>query len=152
MEHKDSILVCIYISYIPKVCIWVTVPLYRIVQHSQVAQWSWIHMPMQEMQVWSLGQEDPLKTKWQPTLVFLPGKPHGQRSLVKYNAWGHKRVRDDLVAKQQHTELCSLCLVVSPLWVTVSSVIWKYVSYPIRMLEKWIWNDVGQCIWNLYIL
>ena len=44
--------------------------------------------------------------------------------------------RDDLVAKQQHTELCSLCLVVSPLSVTVSSVIWKYVSYFIRMLEK----------------
>ena len=28
--------------------------------------------------------------KWQPTPVFLPGKPPGQRSLVGYSSWGHK--------------------------------------------------------------
>ena len=28
--------------------------------------------------------------KWQPTSVFLPGKSHGQRSLVGYSPWGHK--------------------------------------------------------------
>ena len=27
---------------------------------------------------------------WQPTLVFLPENPYGQRSLVGYNPWGHK--------------------------------------------------------------
>ena len=27
---------------------------------------------------------------WQPTLVFLPGDCHGQRSLVGYSPWGHK--------------------------------------------------------------
>ena len=27
---------------------------------------------------------------WQPTPVFLPGKFHGQRSLVSYSPWGHK--------------------------------------------------------------
>ena len=37
---------------------------------------------MQTTRVWSLGQEDPLERKWQPTPVFLPGKFHGQRSLV----------------------------------------------------------------------
>ena len=26
----------------------------------------------------------------QPTPVFLPGEPHGQRSLVGYSPWGHK--------------------------------------------------------------
>ena len=26
----------------------------------------------------------------QPTLVFLPGESHGQRSLVGYSAWGRK--------------------------------------------------------------
>ena len=26
--------------------------------------------------------------KWQSTLVFLPGKSHGQRSLVGYSPWG----------------------------------------------------------------
>ena len=28
--------------------------------------------------------------KCQPTLVLLPGKSHGQRSLVGYSPWGHK--------------------------------------------------------------
>ena len=27
---------------------------------------------------------------WQPTPVFLPGEPHGQRSLAGYSPWGHK--------------------------------------------------------------
>ena len=32
-----------------------------------------------------LGREDPLEETWQPTPVFLPGKSHGQRSLVGYS-------------------------------------------------------------------
>ena len=32
----------------------------------------------------------PWRRKWQPTPVILPGKSHGQRSLVGYNPWGHK--------------------------------------------------------------
>ena len=27
---------------------------------------------------------------WQPTPVFLPGKFHGQKSLVGYSPWGRK--------------------------------------------------------------
>ena len=34
----------------------------------------------------------PWRRKWQPTLVFLPGKSHGQRSLVGYSAWGPKEL------------------------------------------------------------
>ena len=45
---------------------------------------------MQETQVLSLGQEDPLRRKWQLTSVFLPGKFHGQRSLVDYSPCGRK--------------------------------------------------------------
>ena len=30
------------------------------------------------------------RRKWQPTLVFLPGKSHGQRSLTGYCPWGSK--------------------------------------------------------------
>ena len=30
------------------------------------------------------------RRKWQPTPVFLPGKSHGQRSLVGYCPWDHK--------------------------------------------------------------
>ena len=47
---------------------------------------------MQEIQVQSLGWEDPLEKKWQPTPVSLPGKSHGWRSLVGYSPWGHKEL------------------------------------------------------------
>ena len=43
-----------------------------------------------EMQVQSLGWEDPGRRAWQPTPVFLPGEPHGDRSLVGYSPWGRK--------------------------------------------------------------
>ena len=43
---------------------------------------------MKETWVWALGWEDPWRRKWQPTLVFLAGKSHGQRSLVGYSPWG----------------------------------------------------------------
>ena len=32
----------------------------------------------------------PWRRKWQPTPVLLPGKFHGQRSLVGYSPWGLK--------------------------------------------------------------
>ena len=32
---------------------------------------------------------------------ILPGKSHGQRNLEGYSPCGHKRVRHDLVIKQQ---------------------------------------------------
>ena len=32
----------------------------------------------------------PWRRAWQPTPVFLPGKSHGQRSLVGYSPWGRK--------------------------------------------------------------
>ena len=40
---------------------------------------------MCETQVQSLGQEDPLEEEMAPTPVFLPGKSHGQMSLVGYS-------------------------------------------------------------------
>ena len=55
----------------------------------------------QEMWVQSLGQEGPLEEAWKPTAVLLPGKSHGQRSLVGYSPRGHKRVGHDLVTKYQ---------------------------------------------------
>ena len=32
------------------------------------------------------------RRKWQPTPVLLPGKSHGQRSIVGYSPWGHKEL------------------------------------------------------------
>ena len=45
---------------------------------------------MQESWVQFLGHEGPLGKGRQPTLVFLPGKSHGQRSLVGCSPCGHK--------------------------------------------------------------
>ena len=41
------------------------------------------------------------RRKRQPTPVFLPGKSHGQRSLVGCSPWGHIREGHDLATKQQ---------------------------------------------------
>ena len=43
---------------------------------------------MQETWVPSPGWEDPLEKEMQPTPGHLPGKSHGQTSLVGYSTWG----------------------------------------------------------------
>ena len=60
-----------------------------------MAQWVKNPPAMQEtqetwVQVQSLGWENPRRRKWQPTPLFLPGKFHGQSSLVGYSPWGRK--------------------------------------------------------------
>ena len=49
--------------------------------------------------VWSLGQEDPLEKGMATTPVILPGKSHGQRSLVGCSPCSQRRVRHDLASK-----------------------------------------------------
>ena len=34
----------------------------------------------------------PQRKKWQTTLLFLPGKFHGQKSLASYSPWGRKKL------------------------------------------------------------
>ena len=48
----------------------------------------------------------PWRRAWQPTPVFLPGKSHGQRSLVGYSPWGHK--------ESDMTEWLTLSLIFHP--------------------------------------
>ena len=45
---------------------------------------------MRDTQVWSLGREDPLEREMAAYSVLLPGKSHGQRSLVGCSPWGRK--------------------------------------------------------------
>jgi len=63
----------------------------------------------QEMQVQSLGQEDPWRKKWQPTPVFLSEKFHGQSGLAGYSPWG---CRESDMTKQlsthKHTKILEL--------------------------------------------
>ena len=47
---------------------------------------------MRGTRVRSLGREDPQEKEMQPTPVLLPGKSHGQGSLVGYSPWGRKEL------------------------------------------------------------
>ena len=42
----------------------------------------------------------PWRRKWQPTPEFLPGKSHGQRSLLGYSLWDCKEL--DMTEHAQH--------------------------------------------------
>ena len=69
----------------------------------QGAQWERIHLPSRRCRFNPWVGKIHWRRKWQPTPVFLPGKPHGQRSLVGYSPSGHKRV--------EHLTPCSVSLV-----------------------------------------
>ena len=56
-------------------------------------------LAMQETQVLSPGWEDPLQEEMAPTPVLLAGKSPGQRILLGYSPWGHKRVGCNLETK-----------------------------------------------------
>ena len=56
---------------------------------------------MQEMQIQSLDGEDPLEKEMATHFSIFAWEIHGQRCLAGYSPWGHKRVRQDLVTKQQ---------------------------------------------------
>ena len=67
----------------------------------------------------------PWRRKWQHTPVFLPGKSHGQRSLVSCSPWGWG-VRHVLVTEKIHTDTNS------DLWISVGNgemeAIWRWGS------------------------
>ena len=79
-----------------------------------MTQWSRFHLPergaslvtqmvkkpMQEIGFDPLVGKIPWRRKGRPTPGFLPGKSHGQRSLVGYSPWSHK-IRHNLATEQQ---------------------------------------------------
>ena len=65
------------------------------------------------------------RRKWQPTLVFLPGKSHRQRSLAGYSPWGSKELWLDLVAGWPHT--CTMLISYISFHLTWST--WSGSSY-----------------------
>ena len=73
-----------------------------------------------------LNEEGPLEGEWQPTVVFLPGKSHGQRSLAGCRPWACNRVGHDLATKQNihiyvwaHTQICIMYYICRPIHVCV---------------------------------
>ena len=60
---------------------------------------------MKETQAPPLGRKIPWRRKWNPTPVFLPGEPYGQRSLAGYSPWGRKE--SVMTERLTHTPLRS---------------------------------------------
>ena len=84
---------------------------------------------MQETQVQSLGQEDPLEKEMAPHSSTLPGKSHGQRSLVGYSPWGRKQ--SDTTERLHfhfHFKLVGECI------CSGERSYWKYL--PVKLLNQ----------------
>ena len=58
---------------------------------------------MQETQVHSLGQEDPLEKEMATHFSVLAWEIPWAEEAWQYSLQGHKRVRQDLATKQQQT-------------------------------------------------
>ena len=114
--------------------------------------WQRTHLPTQETQIPSLGRDDPWRRKWQPTPVFLPGKPHGQRSLAGYSPWGHEGLRHNLAAKITTGLVAHLHMGSS--WITSPALAGGFFSIappgkcrkafnaflPYRKSGRWVWK------------
>ena len=105
---------------------------------------------MQEMQVRSLGREEPPEKEWQPTPVFLTGKFHGQRSMVHYSPWGHKE--SDTTEMTWHTHAHGLSAHVSHEriwlrscwgdWGVVGKIPWRRKCNPLQY--SWLENSMDR--------
>ena len=60
-----------------------------------------LRLPVQEMWVASLSQEDALEKEMAARSSILAWEIPWTESLVGYSPWGHKRVRHGLATKQQ---------------------------------------------------
>ena len=82
-----------------------------------------IYLPMQDTQETQVQfnlwvRKVPWRIKWQPTAVFLPGKSHGQRSLVGYSPWGQKELettqRLSTICKELNNQDIEIHVVIGP--------------------------------------
>ena len=94
----------------PMDCITAGSPVLHYLLGFPVAQMVKNLSAMQETQV----RKIPWRRKWQYTPVFLPGKSHGQRSLVGHSQWGHKELdmTEQLTlmeSAQTHVQLSQWC-------------------------------------------
>ena len=83
-----------------------------------------------ETWVWSLGQEDLWRREWQPTLVFLPGESHGQRSPVGYSPWGLKDTTEQLTLSLQKS-------------------LWNLLQHYFFFMFCFIFGGAAQDMWTL---
>ena len=69
-----------------------------------------------------LASEDPLEKEMQPTPVFLPGKPLGQRGLAGYHPWGCKELDTTEHARSDAVTRCSVIHLVAWRLIVIADV------------------------------
>ena len=87
----------------------------------------------------------PWRRKWEPTPVFLPGKSHGQRSLVVCNGpWGSKELdRTEWLGMHTHTTSCCQESVHQ-----VKQGVWIFSGFPHPGGPNYEpWGSRGESIW-----
>ena len=98
----------------------------------------------------------PWRRKWQPTLIFLPGKSHGQRCLVGYSPWDRKRVKHDGATKKQMMQqyICTFCKyckldkvkypqvnTLVSIFINTSVISWpNLIHYNHHSFSLWLWS------------
>ena len=104
------------------------------------------------MQKYGLGpwvRKIPWRRKWQPTPVFLPGKPHGQRSLAGRSSWGHK---ESDTAGHAHTyqarRLVSFLLNHSRLLGGLAGVMKQTEEGKYKGMMKRVFISLGYILWS----
>ena len=91
-------------------------------------------------------ERSPGEKKWQPTPVFLPGKSHGQTSLMGYSLWECKRDGYDLATKQQwktNTNIISIWIFRQiPIFILRTIFIFVFLSKTIFLAATRCWHQI----------
>ena len=89
----------------------------------------------------------PWRRRRQPTLVFLPGKSHGQRTLVGYSPWGctdlgtteQLHVLENIILSEKKDRERQLPYDFTPFWIQTWNVKSKHT---VQWLLEWeCWED-----------
>ena len=84
------------------------------------------------------------RRKWQRTPISLPGKSHGQRSLVDCSPWSHK----ELGTTEQLTQyLSSICLLQSISFVRAGIIFILVLKYPQLIQKLTCFDNMLKEIW-----
>ena len=106
---------------------------------SCVAQWKRIHLPVQEMQVWSLGREDPLEEKMATHSSILAWKIPWTEETGGLQSTGSQRIGHDCVTKwQQYLKTSQIRLVVVLNSMILKYCIIKYVNIWKICISQWV--------------
>ena len=106
-------------------------------------------MQIQQADVWSLGQEDPLEYEMVTAPLFFSGKFHGQRSLAGYSPWSHKELdKTKRLEHRAHTKKAGKTRSLFCSYFLFHSAIWNiYHFLSINHLYYRTWVSVNSRSW-----